>query len=344
MLFLDTRAPGEGNSSNKPLNAGFYMDRYSILGSSAVAASIPPALPKDLAALSAIQPLPQLLDDHKKSLAVLGERDLHAALQLLAERAQFITAASGVMIALIDNGKVICRASAGEALRVGTALQMDEGLTGQSLRLKELLRCDDTAQDPRVNLDGCRALGIRSVMVAPLLRDDAAIGIFELLSDRPRAFEEQDASSLEWLSQCAVTALDHAGAARSALDGELITRQALESLEKKNQRLRAPETASPVAASNASAASSPSAAASAKSAAAKSCAACGFPVSPGRTLCLDCEAAQLEKESSSASFAAPAFLAAASPREQTWFDRNMYTIGTIAVAALTGLALYLKFH
>jgi putative methionine-R-sulfoxide reductase with GAF domain len=325
------------------------MDRYSISGNGL---SIPTTVPGNLAALAASQPLPPLLDNHRKSLEAMAERDLRATLQLLAERAQFLTDSSGVMIALIENGRMICRASVGEALRVGTALQIDQGLTGQSLRLKELLRCNDTEQDSRVNRDSCTALGIRSVLVAPLLRNGSALGIFELFADRRHAFEEQDESSLEWLSQCVVTALDQADAACLALNGELITKAAVESFEKKKTaEAGIAEPTSEVDATNKPAgllAPAPTAAISSepklKTASAKQCATCGFPVSPGRTLCIDCEAAQMEKESAVPSFATPSFLASAQPRQQTWFDRHMYTIGTIAVAALTGLALYLKFH
>ncbi|HEX8816211.1 MAG TPA: GAF domain-containing protein [Terriglobales bacterium] len=324
------------------------MDQYSIVGGG-IAPSPTAGAPiaGNFAALAATHPLPPLLDDHRKSLSGLAERDMRAALQLLAERAHFVTGASGVMIALIENGKVICRASVGEALRVGTALHIDEGLTGQSLRLKELLRCDNAEQDPRVNRDGCSALGIRSVMVAPLLRDDIALGIFELLSERPYAFEERDASSLEWLSQCVVIALDQASAARLVLDRGLIAVQPVSvsnqkeesqpSMIEKTSAGEAPELAEVPS-------TTPSTEAPAKTSFTKQCSACGFPVSPGRTLCVECEAARLSEEPPPNSFFAPSFLTAAPPREHSWFERNMYTIGTIAVAALTGLALYLKFH
>jgi putative methionine-R-sulfoxide reductase with GAF domain len=325
------------------------MDQYPNFGNGF--STTPPA-PNRLAGLAASQPLPPLLDDHRKSLEVLADRDLRATLQLLADRAQFLTAASGVIIALIENGKMICRASVGQALRIGTALQLEDGLTGQSLRLRELMRCDDAEKDPRVNRDGCRAFGIRSVMVAPLLRDGAALGIFELLADRAYAFEEQDESSLEWLSQCVVTALDHAASARSALEGAWITKPDPPSAAKKSGETPQPANSGsplPVEANPAPVDPSPAADASpapakAKTVNSKQCTSCGFPVSPGRTLCIDCEAAQSENDPSAHSFAVPGFLASTPPRQQSWFDQHMYTIGTIAVAALTGLALYLKFH
>src|SRR5208282_2937779 len=54
-------------------------------------------------------------EDGGRSLAEMAQRDLDAALQLLADRAQYITGASGVAIALRRDGKndMLCRASAG---------------------------------------------------------------------------------------------------------------------------------------------------------------------------------------------------------------------------------------
>jgi hypothetical protein len=52
-------------------------------------------------------------EDGGKSLAELAERDLTATLQLLAERAQYITGATGAAIALRDHEEMVCRASAG---------------------------------------------------------------------------------------------------------------------------------------------------------------------------------------------------------------------------------------
>jgi len=325
------------------------MDRYSIFDSNASTAAAPATAKDSVEPLSAGQPLASLPEDPSKSLTEMADRDLQAALQLLAERAQYIAGASGAMIALLENGQVICRASAGPAaLPLGTQLQVEAGLTGESLRQKQLLRCDDAEQDPRVNREGCRALGIRSVMAMPLVRDGQVAGIFELLADRPQAFEERDETALARLSQLVLTALDHAEAARHALDGAVATSEA-------RLRSQAAQPANP-ASSEAVRAAHPSpqplresqTASSSRLVGTKQCESCGFPVSPERTLCLDCEAARAREADSaqSASSRSGDFLSElATPlREESWFGRNLYTVGTVVVAALTVLALWLKFH
>src|SRR5579863_9440102 len=117
-------------------------------------------------------------EDHRRSLADLAQRDLDAALQLLAERAHYITAASGAAIALRrgEHNDMLCRASAGSnAPDLGALLSMDYGLSGESVRTRQVLRCDDAERDPRVNREVCRQLGIASVVVMPIVSDDQVL-------------------------------------------------------------------------------------------------------------------------------------------------------------------------
>jgi uncharacterized Zn finger protein (UPF0148 family) len=141
---------------------------------------------------------------------VLADRELESALQLLVERAQYITGATGTALALPQGDEMVCRASAGSsAPGVGARLQVRSGLTGESIARRQLLRCDNAESDPRVNLDACRALGIASIVVLPLLRKNGEVrGLFELFSDHPYAFEERDLIALERMAALTVTALD----------------------------------------------------------------------------------------------------------------------------------------
>jgi putative methionine-R-sulfoxide reductase with GAF domain len=154
-------------------------------------------------------------EDGGRSLAEMAQRDLSATLQLLAERAQYITGATGAAIALRDHEEMVCRASAGtSAPEVGAQLQVNSGLSGESVRTRQTLRCDDATTDGRVNRESCEALGIRSVVVMPLLRGDDVIGVFELFSDKANAFEARDLTALERMGVMVHTALEHSAADR----------------------------------------------------------------------------------------------------------------------------------
>src|SRR5208282_26438 len=153
---------------------------------------------------------PGAANDFSNGARVLAETELDSALQLLVERAQYITGATGTALALPQGDEMVCRASAGSsAPAVGARLQVRSGLTGESILRRQLLRCDNAEADPRVNLEACRALGIASIVVLPLLRRNGEVrGLFELFSDHPYAFEERDLVALERMAGLTLTALD----------------------------------------------------------------------------------------------------------------------------------------
>jgi hypothetical protein len=164
--------------------------------------------------------IPTLLSagDHNHSLAEMAQRDLDAALQLLADRAQYITGAGGAAIALRRGGKndMLCRASTGpNAPELGALLSMELGLSGESVRTRRPLRCDDAGRDTRVNHEVCRQMGIASVAVMPVLQDDEVLGVFELFSGKVNAFADRDLSALRRLSEMVETAVRLAQAAES---------------------------------------------------------------------------------------------------------------------------------
>jgi len=156
--------------------------------------------------------------DGRRSLAEMAYSDLDAALQLLAERAQYITGANGAAIALRrgQHNDMLCRASVGSnAPELGALLSMEYGLSGESVRTHKALRCDDTERDLRVNREGCRQLGIASVVVMPIVSEQQVLGVFELFSGKPKAFEERDISALHRLSGMVETAVKHAVATQT---------------------------------------------------------------------------------------------------------------------------------
>jgi hypothetical protein len=250
----------------------------------------------------------------------MAQRDLDAALQLLADRAQYITGASGAAIALRrgENNDMLCRANAGSnAPELGALLSMEYGLSGECVRTRQLLRCDDAERDPRVNRDICRELGIASVVVMPILSREQVLGVFELLSGKPRAFTERDLSALLRLSEMVETAVKHAVAAQippafaepaaaqiqpSADAAASTPTPPLPSLEVALPRQEAPVVVpkKPLfwsAAMRAQATVQPKE--NAETIAVppvlrnlQKCQACGFPVSQGRAFCVECEERQ----------------------------------------------------
>jgi hypothetical protein len=128
--------------------------------------------------------------------------DLPATLRLIGERARSLTRGTGAVIALGRQGSLRCRASVGAcAPALGARLDASSGFSGECVRTGKALRCDDTEEDSRVEIESCRRLGIRSILAAPIQDEREIVGLLEVLSNRPYAFEASDIAIVERLAQ-----------------------------------------------------------------------------------------------------------------------------------------------
>jgi N-acetylmuramoyl-L-alanine amidase/putative methionine-R-sulfoxide reductase with GAF domain len=133
---------------------------------------------------------------------------LDEVLQLVAERAIAITGADGLGIALAENNEIVLRASAGAVKPdVGARIQRDSAFSGACFRTAQIIRCDDTETDDRVNLDACRKLGARSMVAVPLCGRKRVVGLLEAFSAEPFGFNDSDVDSLELLAELILGAL-----------------------------------------------------------------------------------------------------------------------------------------
>jgi hypothetical protein len=132
---------------------------------------------------------------------VLSESAEESHLNQILEDARFATGASGAAIALVQGKEIVCRATSGpDAPNLGTCLDPRTGLSGSCIQTRQRQQCNDTLTDPRVDSDACRSLGVRSVVVLPLMHDGELVGIFEILSCRPNAFGQRDLYNLQTLT------------------------------------------------------------------------------------------------------------------------------------------------
>jgi len=133
---------------------------------------------------------------------------LDEVLQLVAERAQVITGADGIAIALAEGDEIICRASVGTmAPDRGVRLDAKAGFSGACFRTGRIVRCDDSEKDPRVNVEACRRLGTRSMVAVPLLGQESVVGLVEAFSTEPFGFNDSDVRSLNLLAELILAAL-----------------------------------------------------------------------------------------------------------------------------------------
>jgi len=133
---------------------------------------------------------------------------LDEVLQLVAERAQAITGADGIAIAIAEGEEIICRASVGNmAPDRGVRLDSKAGFSGACFRTGRIIRCDDSERDPRVNVEACRRLGTRSMVAVPLESQGSVLGLLEAFSTQPFGFKDGDVRSMNLLAELILAAL-----------------------------------------------------------------------------------------------------------------------------------------
>ena len=146
-----------------------------------------------------------------------AELDLEPAINVIAERAQTLTGATGAAIALRNGDEIVCRARSGRtAPDVGMRLQTDSGISADCVRTGEVVLCHDAEMNPQVDLAACRRLGVRSILAAPLRHFRRTLGVFEVLSGVPHAFDNGDVATMQMLSSMMVAAISRLSTLRPA--------------------------------------------------------------------------------------------------------------------------------
>ena len=120
----------------------------------------------------------------------------------LVVRAASATHASAAALALARGREMICRAATGlHAPDLGVPLNTQEGLSGACLRTRQPQLCVDAESDPLVDSAAARRLGIRSILIVPVIDENVILGVLEVFSAEPAAFSKEDEALLETLAR-----------------------------------------------------------------------------------------------------------------------------------------------
>ena len=145
-----------------------------------------------------------------------------ATLDEITRSAQHATGASGAALILSDGKIMSCRACSGALVPpVGTALNTETGFTATCVRTAEVVRCDDTETDPRVDGSSCVELGIRSILAVPILNAPNVAGVLEVLSNRPGNFTDRHATALQLLARLVETLCNYVSRSDVSLDSTI---------------------------------------------------------------------------------------------------------------------------
>lgn len=240
--------------------------------------------------------------------------EFQASLQLLAERAAFLAAATAAAIALKESDAfVYCAVTGDAAAQPGSEARIDDASVRNSMEQRIPVR---TAGKDIANPFGLKV---------PILSADQVIGVLELSG--PYEYLAQDIASVARIAHLVSIAVEYRDAAEQA------SRRISERGTEMKAELRSASWHAPDSVAGQAIPADPlQSVASPNALNAQGCASCGFPVSPGRRLCVDCERQpELPPPSASQLFTIPT--------EETWLSAHGYTILSVLIPTIVA-ALY----
>ncbi len=140
-----------------------------------------------------------------------AEATADAVMKIVAEQAREATRAPGAVIELAEFGEMVYTTAVGSlAGTEGLRLAMSGSMSGECVRTGKILISTDTETDPRVDLEACRRVHARSMIVVPLVDGNRTQGVLKVICDKPNAFTDEDVSLLEQLAAFIAKALARA--------------------------------------------------------------------------------------------------------------------------------------
>jgi hypothetical protein len=246
--------------------------------------------------------------------------EFHASLQLLAQRVRFLTGATGVAIAVQQGDEFVYCASSGASIcEIGTAANLAKGNIRECLATSQSVPSSktDAQQKERGNVPNFS-------LVVPVKKTCEVVGFFELVSSRA-AFEEQDIRAAVRVADLASTVLELRDGAEQAEIRMFELKQAPAPKPVTPVLWHAPEG---VETSEAGLSAIPSLAIDKI----HTCSSCGFPVSGGRTLCVECER--------NPASAVPHTEMFTLEKQESWISAHGYTVASLLVTALVAAVVY----
>ena len=235
-----------------------------------------------------------------------------SSMQLLAERARSLSGADGVSVALKQDGRFVYCVSVGIAAGAGLPADVNKA---------PIANCLASAKPSMVASNTSRGQLVRAAV--PIMRQGEVAGFFELSAARS-SFSNEDLLAVSGLAEMVNTALDHKQAAEHA------RKQMLDfAVPAKSESVPSVEWhASPQQESLPD--SPPSVA---KPLNVQMCQSCGFPISEGRRLCVDCE-----RNPNAAPAAVVPLLE--TQEDESWISAHGYTIASVLVTALVAAIIF----
>ena len=136
--------------------------------------------------------------------------DHEAFIMLVIERIALLTHAHGAVFELVEGDEAVYKAATGTIQHhLGLRLKLVHSLSGLCILSGQVLSCNDTETDPRVDLEACRKIKARSMVAAPLIHAGKPVGVLKIMSELPDVFSERDIQTLQLMAGLIGAAIGH---------------------------------------------------------------------------------------------------------------------------------------
>lgn len=169
---------------------------------------------QDVTAVKEMQATLELDAERLRKVAALhriveqAEFELDEVLEWIVDRARSLLDASGVAVGLIEGDVIIYRIATGTS-RAGIRTPVGGSLSGMTVRSGSPQLCLDSEADPRVDVNACRAAGLRSMVIAPLRHRGQVVGVLNVTSPAPETFSAKDVPTVELIAGAVSAAYSH---------------------------------------------------------------------------------------------------------------------------------------
>jgi len=143
-----------------------------------------------------------------QSRLVAADFDLDEFMQMSVDLLRKLFGFGGVVVELVDGEEMVYVAiDADHARYRGLRLSRHASLSGRATLEGRLLHCTDTHDDARVDRANCAAVGIRSMVCAPLFQHGQPVGVLKAFHAAPDAFDRDDIETVSIVAETLGAAL-----------------------------------------------------------------------------------------------------------------------------------------
>ena len=154
--------------------------------------------------------------------------DVAPMMRVLVERAMTAVRGDGSVLEVEDGDTLLYVAAAGRTVpSLGARVSLASSLSGLSVQLAEALWCDDSEEDPRVDLEACRRVGVRSMLCVPVALGRDVRAVLKVSAAEPHWFDAAAIERVRLLVEMIEAACD---SARERTEALIAARERLEEL------------------------------------------------------------------------------------------------------------------